>query len=312
MRAPRADALRVLGWPASRFPNPYTSLLYNAIQSRGVMVHEFSPARLLSGRYDVWHIHWPERFFNNPSHLSALGRSTALLMLMKAARLVGTRIVWTVHNLSSHERRFPELEKRFWSSFVPMVDASTHLSENARDAAVAQFFPLTLRPSIVIPHGHFRSSYPNTVSKAQARTHLGVRGDGPVLSFVGQVRPYKNLPTLVAAFRELPDTEATLLIAGWPERAEHGDAVRLAAGNDRRVQLRLEWIPRHELQLYLRAAESRSSAVLGGLEFGCYAAGAVLRLPRARSAEGFLGFTRGNRRAGMASNLFRTTDDVGT
>jgi beta-1,4-mannosyltransferase len=254
-QARRGEGLRVLGWPAFRFPNPYNSLLYDAVRARGVRVDEFSPRRLLSGRYDVWHVHWPERFFNDPSYLSALGRSTALLLLMKAARLVGTRIVWTVHNLRSHERRFPELEERFWSSFAAMVDASISLSDTARDAAMVQFAPLTDKPSIVVSHGHFRGWYPDTLSKFEARKQLGLRGDGPVLSFVGQVRPYKNLPTLVTAFRELPQTDATLLIAGWPERSEHGEAVRSAAGNDRRVKLRLEWIPRPELQLYLRAAD---------------------------------------------------------
>src|SRR3990170_8640515 len=107
--------IRVLGWPAFRDRrNPHTALLYSAMQELGATVKEFSVRRLLSGRYHVWHLHWPERYLNRPRAVHAVARSLRLLALMDAGRRRGARTVWTVHNLAAHERVHPRWERFFW------------------------------------------------------------------------------------------------------------------------------------------------------------------------------------------------------
>ena len=66
--------------------NPYGELLYRDMPSFGVEVHVFSLWQALWGRYDVFHLHWPEYYLNR-SLLKALFGS--LLVLLSTAWLRG-------------------------------------------------------------------------------------------------------------------------------------------------------------------------------------------------------------------------------
>src|SRR3954466_14166822 len=101
--------LDVLAWPAFRPENPSQPLLYRELERLGVAVSEFSPLRLLTSPPAILHLHWPEMVVNVPGLPRAAVRGAALLLLAALARLRGTKIVWTVHNLHSHERRHPRL-----------------------------------------------------------------------------------------------------------------------------------------------------------------------------------------------------------
>src|SRR4051812_16594071 len=98
---------RVLAWPAFKpeTGNPYSALLAGALERRGASVDEFSPARALRGRYDVWHLHWPERAASRLVRVLVFG---ALVLVARSRR---TRVVWTVHNLDGHFSRHARLER---------------------------------------------------------------------------------------------------------------------------------------------------------------------------------------------------------
>ena len=249
----------MLAWPglAARAMNPYTWLLYTHLAELGVRVRDFTPARALRGGYDVLNVHWPEKALNSKSLPGRLAGATAALMLLEAARLHGARIVWTAHNARPHESRHPRLEDWFWSGLVRRVDAVIHPSVAGRHAVEARFSELASRPSAVVPLGHFRGTYPDTVSRDEARATLGVPSDAHVIAFLGLVRPYKNVPHLVRTVRAIPRDigNIILLVAGAPHTAELAAEVREAAGGDPRVRLALAHVPDGDVQRYLRAAD---------------------------------------------------------
>jgi glycosyltransferase involved in cell wall biosynthesis len=220
----------------------------------GVTVREFSRKRLIGARYDVWHLHWPERFLNNRRTLKALTATAGLLLTMDWARLRGTRLVWTVHNLHGHERAHERLERYFWPRFVSRIDAFISLSDIGRDQALGAFPGLARKRSYVIPHGSYRDAYPDQISRADARATLGIEPGVGVFVSIGQLRRYKNLPHLVATFRRLTG-DYRLIIAGMGRDAELLGNLRAAAAGDPRILIRAEFVPDGELQVYLRAAD---------------------------------------------------------
>src|SRR4051812_34662367 len=116
MRANRnknKESLHILLWPAylAREANPYTALLSDSISQAGGQVREFSARSLLFGKIDVWHIHWPDRALVARTYPRILLKFAVVCGLISVARIRGTRIVWTVHNIQSHERRNPRLER---------------------------------------------------------------------------------------------------------------------------------------------------------------------------------------------------------
>jgi glycosyltransferase involved in cell wall biosynthesis len=246
----------VLGWPAfdNKTGNPYTRLLYEAVERRGVSVADVSTARVLRGTADVLHVHWPEDALTYRSPVTAAAYVALELALMAAARVRGAALVWTIHDLTPHEAPHPGLAPLFWRGFLPMVDGYTTLTAHAAAAARARFPRLAARPGAVIPHGHYRPAYPAPTSRRRARAHWGLPPDGPVAAYVGRIRPYKNVPALLAAFRQM-DGDARLLVAGAPRTPALGDRVARAAAQDPRVRTCLRFVARAEMPFVLGAAD---------------------------------------------------------
>jgi glycosyltransferase involved in cell wall biosynthesis len=255
-----ADApLRVLAWPGlgARAKNPYTWLLCSHLAALGVRVREFTPARALRGGYDVLHVHWPEKALNAETLLGRVAGAVAALAILEAAHLHGARVAWTAHNARPHESRHPRLEEWFRSAVVRRVDTVIHPSVAGREAVEARYPELARRPHAVVPLGHFRGAYPDTVSCEDARAGFGIPDGARVVAFLGLVRPYKNVPHLIRTVRALPREagDVVLLVGGAPHTAALADEVREAAGGDARVRLALEHVPDDDVQRYLRAAD---------------------------------------------------------
>lgn len=248
--------MRVIGWPAFRKPpwNPYTELLYRHVAARGVEVEEFDPWRLLHARGALLHIHWPDALWNDRFALRAIAKAAALLALLQVARWRGTRVVWTVHNLASHERRYLRLERIFWRLLVTQLDGLISPSAAGLDSVRRTYRELRRIPGRVVPLGHFRGFYAGSTGPRAARRTLGIAQNAQMVLHLGRIRRYKNVPALVVAFRTLDSADASLVIAGVVESADLESEIRAAAASAANVQLHLAYIPDGEIQLFLRAA----------------------------------------------------------
>lgn len=256
MTAAPGERLAVLASPAYvNRRNPYTALLYDHLRPLGVAATDFLPRTALARRYDIVHVHWPERTLFSAHAASAAVKTAAFLALLALARGRGARVVWTVHNLASHDQSFPAIERRLWRSFLRRVDGVISLSRIGLTLARERVPHLASLPSAVIPIGSFRSAYPATVGRGEARRRLAVPEGARVLAFVGQVRPYKNLPALIRAFRGLADADAVLLVAGLAPDPGHARELAALAEGDPRIRLALGFVPDEDMQLYLQAAD---------------------------------------------------------
>ncbi len=251
------DGMRVIASPAmiNRWLNPYNWLLNTHLEREGVEVVGAAPWRVLRGQGDIWHLHWPDHVFNQGSVTRASLGSRTLLHLAREGRRRGLRIVWTVHNLRAHDGRHAELERHFWTQFLPTVDGLIHLSDAGRTAANAQFPELADRPAWVIPHGHYRSEYVTTQTREDARSALGIAQDAQLVLFTGRVRPYKNVPGLLEAFRGMPGANARCLVTGSPATADLRSEIEELAARDHRVRLDLRHLRQRELASALRACD---------------------------------------------------------
>lgn len=236
--------------------NPYLRLLIEALRDHGQPVAPLRWRSALAAGPAVVHVHWPESNLAHRSTGRAAWRSAKLLVVLALARLRGHAVVWTAHNLLSHERRHPLLEAAFWRVFARLPDATLSLSQAGLREVYAALPSLRRRPGFVTRHGHYRDAYPPSSPRAQARARLGLPAGGRLLLFTGQVRPYKNVVHLVATFRAagLPD-DVRLLVAGPCPDAALRDAVVRAAADDPAVALRLEPLTEAEVADTLAAAD---------------------------------------------------------
>ncbi len=245
--------MRVLARPAASSQNPYTNILYQHVRQLGIQVDGYQLARAFFGQYEIFHVHWPESVFNH-GLFSARVTTEALLLAMKRLKRGGTKLIWTVHNLGAHDRRFPLQEGQFWQRFVPLLDGYFALSETGKHAARERFPALRSKPGFTVPHPHYRGCYPDQVSREQARSALGLAPAGRVLVFVGTIADYKNVPELGSTFSALAGDDLRLVIAGRPRNEEIRKGLEELAVRDSRILLHPVHIADTELQNYLRAA----------------------------------------------------------
>ncbi|MFC4314072.1 glycosyltransferase family 4 protein [Steroidobacter flavus] len=245
--------LHVLMFP-KHGDNPYLRSLSDSLERRGVRVDDFSFKQALKRRYDILHIHWPDLHLHARSSFRALIKHLRLGLLFALLRLRGTRIVWTVHNLKPHERH-PPLGERLFPLWFPR--ACTHaiaLTNNGLAAALAMYPALRNKATAVIPHGHYRDAYATALSRRTCRSQLGLE-DRFTFLFFGNIRPYKNVPTLIEAFRQLPLSNVQLVIAGQPGHMMRTDELRNLVADDPRIHLSLEFVPDDTVPLYIGAAD---------------------------------------------------------
>ena len=236
-------AKAVAALPRRLASNPYCELLYDHVEKLGVAVVDGrSGVRWLlraRRRVGVLHFHWPERHFHQDSLASAIGFALRLCI----ARLVGYRIVWTVHNAVPHEgsgagdRLVRAVLRRVARLVVHCEAARRALGPDGRGA-------------VVIPHGSYVGRYPNGITAAAARQRLGLEPEARVFLAFGQVRPYKNLDALTRVFSTLDAPDARLVIAGEPVCG-----TRLALVDDTRIRFFLRHVADAEVQVFLNAAD---------------------------------------------------------
>lgn len=249
-------AMRVVASPAflNEKWNPYNALLYRHLQKLGVHVDEFFSTRILFGRYDVWHIHWPDTVMTYGPTMSRL-TERGFRLLVSRARQKGIAIVWTVHNVRTHDQRYPERERTFMHWFAENVDGLISLSHAGLDLVQNHYPVLKDVPSTVVRHGHYRDAYPKASSKAEARSALNLQAGHDVILFIGQVRPYKGVEDLVAAFRSVPSPNARLIIAGRIRSPELRMRLEGEAGADSRIVLMDGYVPVEQVATLCSAAD---------------------------------------------------------
>jgi glycosyltransferase involved in cell wall biosynthesis len=259
--------MRILAYPRDD-QNPYQRLLYGEMRRLGVRIsylgqptasHTLNllllPAELAGHRATgarVVHIHWLYRF-----GLPGTGRFPALRWLSQAwltvwlwtARMLGLRLVWTVHNVLPHTQVFAD-DARARRTLVRACDlVLAHSPAALTELAALGAVP---RRSAVIPHG------PMPPARPAASLRTPGSGDGPrQFLFFGQVHEYKGVEDLLAAFTALPAGEAArLTVAGQCDDPELRSRLgTLARGCGERVELRLGHVPNDEVTPLLAAAD---------------------------------------------------------
>lgn len=269
--------IRTLHVPVDR-KNPYQRALGLALHSLGVRVRRL-PLRWnvlrLMRQMDVLHIHWTSGVVNNPLWKVLVGFPWLAAQFF-VLRMSGRRIIWTVHNLESHECRRP-LQNWVGSALIGyFANVVIVHGKNARDL-VARKFLIRRSKIAVIPHGNFIGLYPETTARADARQALGLAADRKTVLFLGHIRPYKGVEDLIHAFNAAADPKAVLVIAGRPLNEAFQERIELLVAGNPRISFIPGYVADQRIEDFMLAADVvvfpyreilTSGAVLLAMSFG--------------------------------------------
>lgn len=298
--------MKILVYPQDR--NPYQELLYRQLTTNVAIKYlvppthcrsfgiALFPCQLIFNRllgYNILHLHWTYQFqFRIHNVVSRpLGTLNFLLCLL-LIKLLGYRLLWTVHNVLPHEQQFLN---DLWARIVlaQLCDAKIVHSEST--IGEMEKLGLDTRNSCVIPIGNYIGSYDNSANRSDARTYLGSTNDDFVFLFFGRINAYKGIEDLLEAFEQLAKDRANvkLVIAGKCDDNTLGRILG-SYGNTSKdnIQIYSHYIEDREVQYYFNCADvvvypfreiTTSSSVLLGLSFSkpiiCPRIGALNDLP---------------------------------
>jgi beta-1,4-mannosyltransferase len=255
----------IASFPQAIEQNPYQRLLYAQLEVHGFRLARdcrFKLGWLWSARRTVGilHFHWPEAYYRHregPRRLRpalSWARLALFSARLGAARLLGYRIVWTVHQVRPHESRSPVHDLLGVRALSRAAELLIVHDRATAERACAEL-PAAAGKLAVVPHGSYVGVYPAGRRREVVRDELGISGDAFVFLCFGHVRAYKELGLLFEAFRATDDRDVILLLAGLPLDEDSVAAARRCAAADSRVRLLLEFIPDDEVAELFEASD---------------------------------------------------------
>lgn len=263
----KLSVLMIPSWAkSSADPNPYQWLLSQGLESQEVTVKHWSDCRkkilpiceavLLRNKHiNIVHIHWIHEFISQRNKLFFIISSIRFLADVLIIRLTGLKIVWTVHNMVSHDSKFVDLELWTRRQFVKLVDKIICLNQITLET-ITNEYKFDPDKAVVIPHGHYRDVYEPLIELNEARKELGLSQSGRLYLNFGLLRPYKGIEDLLQVWQKNQDifTGDTLLIVGKPLDKSYAEKLQKLATEINGVIIKPHFIKNNKLHLYFSAA----------------------------------------------------------
>jgi len=154
---------------------------------------------LRSKGYKIIHIHWVYIF-----PFTILMKFSILF-----AKLLGFKIVWTVHNVLPHNYKQKDIGKTRWffnNVDYKLINYKSNINKIKSDLKIN-----TGKKYKIIYHPIF-NSYPNTISKEDARKKLNLPMDKKILLCFGMIRSYKGMDLFAECFKYLNNDYIGLIV----------------------------------------------------------------------------------------------------
>ena len=241
--------------------NPYAGLL--ALELEKLDVHlelgDYSLTKTWldenKDRVDVLHLHWLHFFYRRDTLEETVKAYSAFAESLAYAKHLGYRIVWTLHNLYPHERPFPDVDHLARLTVSRLADhVITHCDYGKRKAGELFYRQDDIT---ILPHGNFIDAFPSDVSRADARSLLGLEQNDFVYVYFGNARTYKGIEDLLESFSAVTDDQSKLLLAIRNAfNPAYGDEIVEQSGLHEQVIVHAsEYFDESEFQNFLNAAD---------------------------------------------------------
>lgn len=247
--------------------NPYQNLLKQNLACLNVDVimenYRFWPAITLASLRQqncrVIHLHWLNHYLKHlfKTKITIFCYIILFLLMLDVVlcKLLRKKIFWTIHNKFSHESKNINLEKKF-RKFLYLMSNKVFIHSHSAAKEILKAYNLKNGNKIVvIPHGHFIDSYPNSISKNHAREKLSLTNKDKIILYFGKIRNYKGLNDLIRIFHELKNKNIKLYLVGKPEFKNIGNEINELISNNKNILTQFQHIAPKDIQLFMNCAD---------------------------------------------------------
>jgi glycosyltransferase involved in cell wall biosynthesis len=204
------------------------------------------------------HFHWPQGYYRHQGRGAFLASWIKLVLFgtrLAVARLLGYRVLWTVHQVYPHERGSRGTDR----VAAVLLSRAAHALV-VHDATTADQVGAELRWAadkvVLVPHGSYGGVYPTGRCRSEVRAELGLRETAVVFLAFGHVRGYKDLDVLLDGFAAAESSNLALVVAGLPLDGPSAELVSDRARSDSRIKPLLGFIPDEDVSELFGACDA--------------------------------------------------------
>lgn len=240
--------------------NPYQKLLYASLSKRydikikGYSEKYFNRELLKSNQssYKCIHLHWLHVFMD----FSREDGADDFIDSLEFAKACGYEIIYTAHNIISHDSLYQEREAKFRKRASKYFDYVLVHGEFAKRRLVEKI-GVDSRKIYIIPHGTYEGYYPNYVNRAISRKKFGINDESFVFLFFGNIKGYKGVDQLMESYSRIRKTHANtrLIVAGRVFEDETGKAIKQYLEHDESIIFHPGFIEETDAQYYFNASD---------------------------------------------------------
>lgn len=233
--SPMEKAIPIIFNPPDNSENKYIQIFVSGLREKGFLISPLDDLFKNSTHFRsimLVHLNWFENLdeSSNRAMWKSFLRKIVALLAIKAS---GKKLVWTMHNRLSHEKRSGKLSNRIVQLLLKAADAVViHCAET--ESVLRETYPDFRGKILHIPHPHFIGLYGQI--REPSANFAPLR-----LLFLGAVKPYKNLELLIRVCREFGNA-IQLTIAGKPSTPEYGEELRRLAEGSESVDMRFGFV----------------------------------------------------------------------
>ena len=190
----------------------------------------------------------------NQSVKTALYQLLTLADLYILTKILRIKLIWTVHNLITHDALQPEADVRIsrWTAYF------CHTLIAHGETAVQSIIDLYKCPAEkirVIKHGNYFRNYPDMRDSKNPRKDFKINENQKVYLFLGGISPYKGILELIDAFRSVHTENEILIIAGQCKDEVYLEKIKMSIDNDEAIILQLQFVADEDVPSYFKMAD---------------------------------------------------------
>jgi glycosyltransferase involved in cell wall biosynthesis len=247
--------------PVAGSENPYQQLMIKGLKTdnrlmvkNGINDRFFGIIRTAAlQRPDYIHFDWETSYYYRKNLMLTLISVPFFIVQIYAARFIfGCKLAWTPHNIIPHDSKYLAIH-RFCRRFFARNMTWIRLFSKKTVPAAALEFKCAADKFKIIPEGSYVDYYPNSVDREAARHQLNIGAQKKVMLYLGLIKPYKGITTLIECFKKYSDENAVLIIAGRIMDTKYGEHIKNLI--ESRIILIDRFIKDDELQVYFNAAD---------------------------------------------------------
>lgn len=176
----------------------------------------FSWKTALIGKFDVFHVHWPEALLRSSgSFIKDLFKRMAFRFFLLRLKYKKIPVVRTLHNTTPHTKATSS-ENKLMASLESLVSVFVLLNRTGTQVLNSH--------CVVIPHAEYSEVFKDYPQRQAIRNRI--------LTF-GRLEPYKRVDRIIDAFSDLHESDITLRIVGSGKQAIIADLSARAALDSR-------------------------------------------------------------------------------